>query len=412
MKFGRQPQNTLSVPTSFHDELLMWVIAALLSIGLVMVYSASIAYAEADRDTQNRYFYLIRHGLVLVVALTAGWISWQIPSHLWARYAGPLFLFALLLLFLVLVPGIGKVVNGSRRWISLGFMNLQPSEIAKIAVVLYAADYTVRKADVMHSLVQGFLPMAIAIIITGMLLLSEPDFGAFAVMSCVALCALFLGGINGKIFVGLILTSIVGFALLIISSPYRMQRVIGFMDPWQDPYGKGYQLSHALIAIGRGGVWGVGLGNSVEKLFYLPEAHTDFLLAVIAEELGMLGVLTVIALFSFIVWRAFMIGLTAKKLERFFPSLVAQSIGIWFGIQSFINLGVNMGLLPTKGLTLPLLSYGGSALLANCIVLAILLRIDWENRQLLCGYSLPSESSEKSSIASRSRLMTIGRTQF
>ena len=377
-----------SIPQTSLDEPLMWVIAALLSIGLVMVFSASIAYAEAGRDTNSRYFYLVRHSIVLVIALTGAWITFQFPSEFWRKHAPKLFMFAMFLLVLVLVPGIGKVVNGSRRWISLGFMNLQPSEVMKLAVVLYAADYTVRKAEFMHSIVKGFVPMAVAVLLAGTLLLLEPDFGAFVVVASITMGTLFLGGINGKIFTGLIFTSLAGFVLLIISSPYRLERVVGFMDPWRDPYGKGYQLSHSLIAIGRGGWDGVGLGNSVEKLFYLPEAHTDFLMAVIAEEFGLIGVSTVIGLFAWLVWRAFQIGLTARSQERYFQALVAQATGIWIGVQAFINIGVNMGLLPTKGLTLPLLSYGGSALLANCAILAILLRIDWENRRILRGYKL------------------------
>lgn len=386
--FLQRGTSTTRVPASQFDEPLMWAIAALLSIGLVMVFSSSIAYAEADSGSSNRYFYLVRHCVVLVIALTGAWLIFQFPSQFWEEHSLKLFVFAFILLVLVLIPGIGRVVNGSRRWISLGFMNLQPSEVMKFAVLVYAAGYTVRKAEFMHSFMKGFVPIAVAILLTGTLLLLEPDFGAFVVVSSIAMGLLFLGGISPKIFLGLIVTSVCGFVMLIVSSPYRLERVIGFMDPWQDPYGKGYQLTHSLIAIGRGGFFGVGLGNSVEKLFYLPEAHTDFLMAVIAEELGLIGVSIVILLFAWIVWRAFKISLVAREQERFFQALVAQGVGIWIGVQAFINIGVNMGLLPTKGLTLPLLSYGGSALLANCAVLAILVRIDWENRQLLRGYSL------------------------
>ena len=367
------------------DEPLMWAIALLLSIGFVMVYSASIAYAEADPDTHNQFFYLMRHGVYLTISLTVAWVVFQVPTRIWQEKAPLLFIGAFVLLILVLVPGIGKVVNGSRRWINLVVLNLQPSELMKLAVVLYAANYTVRKAEWMHSVVKGFMPMAVAVICTGALLLLEPDFGAFTVIACIAMGTLFLGGINGRIFFALMVVSLVAFVVLIISSPYRLQRVTGFMDPWQDPYGKGYQLSHSLIAFGRGEWLGVGLGASVEKLFYLPEAHTDFLMAVIAEEFGFIGILTVMGLFAFVVRRAFAIGLESKKLERYFQSLVAQGIGIWLGVQAFINIGVNMGLLPTKGLTLPLLSYGGSAIMANCAALAILLRIDWENRRMMRG---------------------------
>ena len=292
------------------------------------------------------------------------------------------------LLVLVLIPGVGREVNGSQRWLSLYLFNLQPSELMKLFVVLYAADYTVRKAAYMHSLSKGFLPLFVVMLMVGGLLLREPDFGAFAVITVIAMGILFLGGVNWKPFAGLIALLLVGFVLLIWVSPYRMQRVVGFMDPWADPFGKGYQLSHALIAFGRGEWFGVGLGASVEKLFYLPEAHTDFLLAVIAEELGFAGVALVIALFVTIVMRAFAIGRQAAALERHFPALVAHGIGLWLGVQAIINMGVNMGVLPTKGLTLPLLSFGGSGIAANCCALAMLLRVDWENRQLMRGLTV------------------------
>ena len=254
-----------------------------------------------------------------------------------------------------------------------------------MVAALYAADYTVRKLDAMSSFKRGFLPMMAVILFVGFLLLREPDFGAFVVITTIAFGVLFLGGVNVRVFVLLAVVAVIGFVILIWTSPYRRDRIFGFMDPWQDAYGKGYQLSHSLIAFGRGEWFGVGLGGSVEKLFYLPEAHTDFLLAVIAEELGFVGVLTVVALFALIVHRAFIIGREAVKLERYFAGLVAQGIGLWIGIQSFINMGVNMGLLPTKGLTLPLMSFGGSGIVANCVALAILLRVDWENRQLMRG---------------------------
>ena len=254
--------------------------------------------------------------------------------------------------------------------------------------MIYAADYTVRKAAFMHSLRRGFMPMFVVMLLTGGLLLREPDFGAFAVITVIAMGILFLGGMNWRLFAGLIVMLIAGFVLLIWLSPYRLQRVIGFMDPWADPYGKGYQLSHALIAFGRGEWFGVGLGASVEKLFYLPEAHTDFLLAVIAEELGFVGVTAIIGIFAWLVIRAFAIGRRAAHLDRHFSALVAQGIGLWLGVQAIINMGVNMGVLPTKGLTLPLLSFGGSAIAATCCSIAVLLRVDWENRQLMRGYTL------------------------
>jgi cell division protein FtsW len=364
----------------------VWVTALLLGLGIVMVYSASIAIAEGGRATAyDPVFYLTRHALFVAIAVILAVLAFQVPLKLWQQAAPFLFVAGLVLLMIVLVPGIGREVNGSRRWISLYVLNLQPSELMKVFVVLYAADYTVRKAAFMHSLKRGFLPMLAVMLLTGALLLREPDFGAFAVICVVAMGILFLGGMNWRPFGVLFVLLVIGFFLLIWTAPYRWQRIIGFMDPWSDPYGKGYQLSHALIAFGRGEWFGVGLGGSVEKLFYLPEAHTDFLLAVIAEELGLAGVALVIALFAWLVVRAFAIARQSALHERHFAALAAQGIGIWFGFQALVNMGVNMGLLPTKGLTLPLMSYGGSGLLANFVALAILLRIDWENRQLSRG---------------------------
>jgi cell division protein FtsW len=285
----------------------------------------------------------------------------------------------------VLIPGIGREVNGSRRWLSLFVINLQPSELMKLFVVLYAADYTVRKGKVGHLFMKAFVPMMVVMVVIGSLLLQEPDMGAFVVICVIALSTLWLGGFNLKVFAALLMTLPLAFGALIFSSPYRMHRVIGFMDPWSDPYGRGYQLSHALIAFGRGEWLGVGLGGSVEKLFYLPEAHTDFLMAVIAEELGLVGVAAVIALFALLVIRSFRIGRDAAFSDRNFSALVAQGIGVWIGVQAMINIGVNMGVLPTKGLTLPFLSFGGSGIVVNCIAAAILLRVDYENRRIARG---------------------------
>lgn len=369
-----------------YDQTLLWVTLILLGIGLVMVYSASIAIAESDKALGYKSsYYLVRQTIFLIVSLTAGFIAFNVPMAWWQKMAPYLFLVGLALLVLVLIPGIGKVVGGSRRWLSLFVINLQPSEFMKLFAAMYVADYTVRKAAVMDSFTKGFMPMLMVMLLVGGLLLNEPDFGAFAVIAAISISILWLGGINARIFGGLIVLLIVGFIFLIWSSPYRLERVIGFMDPWADPYGKGYQLSHALIAFGRGEWFGVGLGASVEKLLYLPEAHTDFLLAVIAEELGFVGVLTVIGLFVWILMRAFGIAKEAIENERYFSALLAQGLGVWIGVQSIINMGVNMGLLPTKGLTLPLMSFGGSGILANCIALAILLRIDFENRRLQKG---------------------------
>ena len=384
--FGSGGQGLAPARFSDYDQGVLWVSVLLLLIGMVMVYSASIAFAEGSKFTGNRaHFFLVRHALSLALGLIAAYLAFQIPLATLQRCALPLFLIGVVLLVLVLIPGIGKSVNGARRWIPLGLMNMQPSELMKLFAVLYAADYTVRKAAVMHSFKHGFLPMAGAMVFVGWLLLREPDLGAFVVIVMIAIGILFLGGMNARLFFGLLLFLVGSFALLIIFSEYRRQRIIGFMDPWSDAFGRGYQLSHALIAFGRGEWFGVGLGASVEKLFYLPEAHTDFLLAVIAEELGLIGVLAIILMFFWLVRRAIVIGRQSLALERTFPALVAQGIGLWLGVQTLINMGVNMGVLPTKGLTLPLMSFGGSGILTNCIALAILLRVDFENRRLMRG---------------------------
>lgn len=369
-----------------YDQVLIWVTLALLGLGLVMVYSASIAIAEAsDAVGHQSTYYLFRQGAFITVSLIAGYVAFQVPMEWWQKMAPHLFVFALVLLVLVLIPGVGRNINGSQRWLSLFVVNLQPSELMKLFTAMYVADYAVRKSGQMDSFVKGFLPMVAAMVLVGFLLLREPDFGAFAVVAAISISILWLGGLNIKIFAALLTILPVAIYFLIVSSPYRLERVVGSLNPWDDPFGKGYQISHALIAFGRGEWFGVGLGASVEKLLYLPEAHTDFLFAVIAEELGFIGVVTVLALFSWLVIRAFAIGKEATANERYFSSLLAQGLGVWIGIQAIINIGVNMNVLPTKGLTLPLLSFGGSGILANCIAIAVLLRIDYENKRIQKG---------------------------
>jgi len=376
-------------PPGEYDASLLWTALFLLGLGLVMVYSASIASAEVSRFTAGKTtYFLVRHALFLSFAMVVAMLAFQVPMQLWQRLAPWLFLGGVVLLALVLLPGIGREVNGARRWLSLGVATVQPSEFMKLFAVIYAADYTVRKSALMHSFKRGLLPMFGVMLVVSWLLLREPDFGAFVVITCIAMGILFLGGMNGKWFAGLGVLLAIGFAGLVVSSPYRMQRIFGFMDPWADPYGRGYQLSHALIAFGRGEWFGVGLGGSVEKLMYLPEAHTDFLLAVIGEELGFVGVATVILLFTWLVLRALSVGRKAVALERPFSALVAQGIALWIGVQALINMGVNLGVLPTKGLTLPLMSFGGTGILVNCVALAVLLRVDWENRALMRGETL------------------------
>jgi cell division protein FtsW len=370
------------------DQQLVWVVIALLAFGLVMVYSASVALP--DNPKFARYastHFLVRHIASIVFALIAAVVVVQIPVNVWERWAPWLFVAALLLLVMVLIPGIGKGVNGARRWISLGFTNFQPSELAKLAMALYAANYMVRKMEVKENFVRAVFPMAIAVAVVGLLLLAEPDMGAFLVIAAIAMGILFLGGVNGRMFLLITAVLVGAFVLMISLSEWRRERIFAYLDPWDAKYtlGKAYQLSHSLIAFGRGEIFGQGLGGSVEKLHYLPEAHTDFLLAVIGEELGFIGVAFTIFAFFWMARRVFHIGRQAVALDRVFAGLFAQGIGIWMGGQAFINMGVNLGVLPTKGLTLPLMSFGGSAVLMNLVALAIVLRIDIENRQLMRG---------------------------
>jgi len=371
-----------------YDQLLVWVVFLLMLFGMVMVYSASISLPDSPKYAayKNSYF-LTRQATFIGVSLIAGLLVFRVRVEDWQRAAPYLFVITLILLALVLIPGVGKVVNGARRWLSFKGFNLQPSELMKLFIVLYAADYTVRKQQYMHKLTKGFMPMAAAVGTVGLLLLLEPDLGAFGVIVCIAMGILFLGGINGIWFGGIGATLVGIFTSVILLSPWRRERIFAYLNPWEEEnaLGKAYQLSHSLIAFGRGELFGVGLGGSVEKLHYLPEAHTDFLLAVIGEELGFAGVLVVVLMFYWIVKRAFDIGRQAIALDLTFAGLAAKGIGIWIGVQAFINMGVNLGLLPTKGLTLPLMSYGGSGVLINCVGMAILLRIDYENRVLMRG---------------------------
>lgn len=371
-----------------YDQPLVWVVLLLMLFGMVMVYSASISLPDSPKYARydNAHF-LTRQAMFIGVSIIAAVLTFRVRIETWQRLAPYLFVATLILLVLVLIPGVGKGVNGARRWLSFKVFNIQPSELMKLFVVLYAADYTVRKQQVMHKLTKGFMPMTLAIGFVGLLLLLEPDLGAFGVIVCIAMGILFLGGINGIWFGGIGVTLVSIFSMVILLSPWRRERIFAYLNPWDEEHalGKAYQLSHSLIAFGRGELFGVGLGGSVEKLHYLPEAHTDFLLAVIGEELGFVGVFVVVAMFYWIIKRSFEIGRQAIAMDLTFAGLTAKGIGIWIAVQTFINMGVNLGLLPTKGLTLPLMSYGGSGVLINCVGLAILLRIDYENRVLMRG---------------------------
>jgi len=389
--FGKPPVDTNLVSRSKmmdYDQHLVWVTVILMLFGMVMVYSASISLPDSPKyaNYKNSHF-LMRQAMFVVVSLTAGAIVFRIPVAILQKYAPYLFVATLVLLVAVLIPGLGKGVNGAKRWLSFKGLNLQPSELMKLFMVLYAADYTVRKQEYMHKLTKGFVPMLAAVGMVGLLLLLEPDLGAFGVIVCIAMGILFLGGINGVWFGGIAATLIGIFTAVILASPWRRERIFAYLNPFEEDHalGKAYQLTHSLIAFGRGELFGVGLGASVQKLHYLPEAHTDFLLAVIGEELGFVGVMAVVLLFYWLLKRAFEIGRQAIALDQTFAGLLAKGIGIWIGVQAFINMGVNLGLLPTKGLTLPLMSYGGSGVMINCVGLAILLRVDYENRMLMRG---------------------------
>ena len=376
------------VRLSAFDQPLVAVVGVLVLLGVVMVYSASVALPDNPKFANyTQTFFLQRHLLALAVAFVAALLAVQVPMSVWEKQAPWIFVVSLILLVLVLVPFIGKVVNFSRRWIPLGFMNFQPSELAKLAVALYAANYMVRRMDARENFFRAVTPMVVAVAFVGLLLLRQPDMGAFIVIATIAMGILFLGGVNGRMFF-LIAAVIVGtFAIIIAFDDLRRERILAYLDPWNPKYaqGKGYQLTHSLIALGRGEIFGQGLGASVEKLHYLPEAHTDFLLAVIGEELGFVGVAAVIVLFFWLTRRLFTIGRQAIALDRVFAGLMCQGVGIWVGCQAFINMGVNLGVLPTKGLTLPLMSYGGSAILMNLVALALVLRVDIENRALMRG---------------------------
>jgi cell division protein FtsW len=370
------------------DQPLAWVVSALLALGLVMVYSASVAMHDNPKFANYApTYFLNRQAMFIAIGFVAALVTLQIPIAVWEKWAPWLFAASLAALIVVLVPFIGKGVNGARRWIPLGIMSFQPSELAKLSIAMYAASYMVRKMDVKENFVKAVWPMAVALAVVGVLLLAEPDMGAFMVIAAVALGILFLGGVNGRMFLLSVMVLVCAFVLMIAFSEFRRQRIFAYLDPWNPDYaqGKAYQLTHSLIAFGRGEWLGQGLGQSIEKLSYLPEAHTDFLLAVIGEELGFIVVLAVIVAFFWLTRRIFVIGRQAIALDRIFAGLMTQGIGIWFGGQSFINMGVNLGLLPTKGLTLPLLSYGGSGILMNLVALAIVLRVDQENRQLMRG---------------------------
>lgn len=367
-----------SKPLALYDKWLMVAALGLIIIGLMMVSSSSVMIST--KYYHQPFHFLIRQCCYLFAGLMLALVVVRIDTSVWDKYSMPMLLICLLMLLLVLIPGIGRVVNGSRRWLSLGPIGVQVSELAKLTMIFYVAGYLVRQQKTIANSIAGFIKPMIVLAFVSVLLLMEPDFGATVVISGTVMAMLFLAGVRMRYYVGLLLIVMMAMAALAVSSPYRVARLTAFLDPWADQFNTGYQLTQSLIAFGRGGWLGVGLGDSVQKLFYLPEAHTDFLFAVLAEESGLLGVILVLVLYSILVVRGLMIGYTAHSQKRLFAAYTAYGLTFWLGLQAAINMGVNTGLLPTKGLTLPMLSYGGASMVVNCMVIALLIRIDHENR--------------------------------
>jgi len=358
------------------DIVLVYVTLAVLGLGLVMVMSASIPIAE--KRLGHPFAYFQKQLVFVIIGLFAAFLVSKIQLQQWQKAGPVLLLLGFILLVAVIVPGVGKEVNGSMRWLPLGFVNLQVSELVKLIVFIYLAGYLVRRGEEIRTTLRGFLKPMLVLSFAVVLLLLEPDFGAAAVMLATALGMMYMSGVGLIKFAALIISTATAMGLLAMVSPYRVARVLSFMNPWDDPYNSGFQLTQSLIAFGRGEWFGVGLGGSIQKLFYLPETHTDFLYAILAEELGLVGAILVIVLFALLVWRAFLIGASAEREQQYFSAYLAYGIGIWIGLQAFINIGVNMGVLPTKGLTLPLMSYGGSSIVITLAAIGLLLRIGYE----------------------------------
>jgi cell division protein FtsW len=370
---------------ALYDRWLIAAVIGLILMGLMMVASSSVMIST--KYFHQPFHFLIRQVCYLFVGCIAAIGVMRIDSERWEKASVPLLLICLLMLVLVLIPGIGRVVNGSRRWLSLGPLGIQVSELAKIAMIFYVSGYLVREQQRASNGVMLFLKPMLVLAVVAVLLLLEPDFGATVVITGTVMVMLFLTGVRLRYYLGLMLLVAGCLVVLAISSPYRMARLTAFLNPWADQFNSGYQLTQSLIAFGRGGWSGMGLGGGVQKLLYLPEAHTDFVFAVLAEELGLIGILLVLVLYSILVMRGLLIGFRAFGQSRLFAAYTAYGITFWLGLQASINMGVNAGILPTKGLTLPLLSYGGASLVVNCIAIALLIRIDHENRWHALGLS-------------------------
>ncbi|MBA2657603.1 MAG: putative lipid II flippase FtsW [Tatlockia sp.] len=373
---------------ALYDKWLIGAVLGLVIFGLMMVASSSIMISA--KYYHQPFHFLIRQSVYLFAGFLVAIVIMRIDSALWERISIPLMLVCLAMLVLVLVPGIGRSVNGSRRWLAFGPIGIQVSELVKMTMIFYVAGYLVRQQSSIRQSVLGFIKPMIVLAVVAALLLQEPDFGATVVITGTIMAMLFLAGVRLRYYLGLMLIVCCSLAALALSSSYRVARLTAFLDPWADQFNSGYQLTQSLIAFGRGGWLGVGLGESVQKLFYLPEAHTDFLFAVLAEELGLIGVSLVLILYSILVIRGLLIGFSAYSQERLFAAYTAYGLTFWLGLQAAINMGVNSGLLPTKGLTLPLLSYGGASMVINCVVIALLLRIDHENRWQALGLRSPT----------------------
>ena len=364
------------------DWSLLWVIVLMTAFSVTMIFSASIEHAEFNY--QDRYYFVERQLAFLTFGYVVLWAMLKTPTRTMHKCMWLVLGVSFLLLIVVLF---GREINGAKRWINVGPVNIQPTEIFKVAIILYLASFLTRRVDILTKFSKVWF-VGIPIGLGLALIIFEPDFGSFVVVSVIAVGLLFIGGLPMGWFLAIVALGASAMVGLIWTSPYRMHRVTAFLNPWEDPFGKGYQLTHALMAFARGEWLGVGLGGSVEKRFYLPEAHTDFIAAVIGEELGFAGLILLIGCYMWLVWRAFSIGKQARDLEQYFSAYTAKGIGIWIGIQSFFNLGVNLGLLPTKGLTLPLMSYGGAAVIVMLMCMGILLRVDWENRRIMRGYKV------------------------
>lgn len=381
--YNRKPSRRAMTPPAPYDRWLVATVLLLMGFGLLMVASASIVVS--DHQLHQPFYFFYRQLIYLSMGILLGAIIVHCDIALWEKIGGELLMGVMLLLALVLIPGIGRSVNGSVRWIHLGVISVQVSELAKFVTVVYLAGYLVRRQAEIKQSFTGFLkPMGILAVMAA-LLLKEPDFGATAVIMATALGMMFLGGMQIRHFLALFLLVLVALAVLAISEPYRLQRLTSFLNPWANPFSSGYQLTQSLIAFGRGGWFGVGLGMSIQKVFYLPEAHTDFLFAVIAEELGVVGMIVILTLLTVFVLRIFYIGRQAQKLDQHFAAFLTYGFALWFAIQFCVSLGVNTGVLPTKGLTLPLMSYGGSSMIVNCLAIALIFRVDYENRMIALG---------------------------